>query len=138
MNRDRERFAEAGAPLVVIGQGTPANAAWFRKEFDLDVDLLVDTDRLAFKAAGTREGGLRDLFGPTVIARGVLRAARSRVMQGRTLGHPAQLGGLMLVLPGNEVPWTHLADDAGDYPPNDEVLEAIADPLGQHRKRPAA
>ena len=125
MNRDREAFAEAGAPLVVIGQGTPANAAWFREQYELELDLLVDTDRRAYKAAGTKMGSLSELVGPAVVARGVKRALSSGVVQGKTVGHPAQLGGLMLVVPGSEVPWAHLSGDASDYPPNDEVLEAV-------------
>ena len=125
MNRDRERFAEAGAPLILIGQGTPGNAAAFRRDFDLDIDLLADTDRLAYKAAGTKVGGFRELVGPTMVVRGLGRALRSKVVQGKTVGHPAQLGGLMLVTPGGEVPWAHLSTDASDYPPSDEVVEAI-------------
>ena len=129
MNRDRESFAEAGAPLTVIGQGTPANAAWFRREFDLDIDLLVDTDRLAYKAAGTKVATVGELVGPKMLARGLNRARSSGVIQGRIVGHPAQLGGLMLVLPDGSAPWTHLSDDASDYPPNPEVIEAVRSTL---------
>jgi hypothetical protein len=125
LNRDQERFADVGAPLVVVGQGTPANAAHFREQYDLELDLLVDTDRLAYKAAGTKVGTAGELLSPKVVARGVRRALGSGVIQGRVVGHPAQLGGLMLVMPGGDVPWIHLSDDASDYPPNDEVLDAI-------------
>jgi len=125
LNRDREAFTEAGAPLAVIGQGTPANAAWFREQFELEIDLLVDTDRLAYKAAGTKVATAGELVGPRIVAQGVRRSLKSGVRQGKTVGHPAQLGGLMLVTPGGEVPWVHLSNDAGDYPPNEEVIEAV-------------
>ena len=125
MNRDREKFPEAGARLVVIGQGTPANAAWFRREFDLDIDLLVDTDRLAYKAAGTKVATVGELVGPKMLLRGAKRARSSGVIQGKIVGHPAQLGGLMLVMPDGSAPWAHLSDDASDYPPNDEVIQAV-------------
>lgn len=125
LDADREAFAQAGAPLTVIGQGTPANAAWFRDEFGLGMDLLVDTDRLSYKAAGTKVATFMELLGPSQIARGLRRGRESGVRQGKTVGHPAQLGGLMLVTPGGDVPWTHLSDDAGDYPPNSEVVEAV-------------
>ncbi len=100
MNRDRESFAAAGALLAVIGQGTPANAAWFRREFELDIDLLVDTDRRAYEAAGTKVATVGELVGPRMLARGLKRALGSGVIQGKIVGHPAQLGGLMLVTPG--------------------------------------
>ena len=138
MSRDRERFADAGAPLAVVGQGTPVNAARFRERFDLDLDLLVDTDRRAYKAAGTKVGTLSELLSPGVMARALLRARRSRVFQGAIEGHPAQLGGLMLVLPGGGVPWVHLSGDASDYPPNTEVIEAVRDALRQGDPSPPA
>jgi hypothetical protein len=139
LNRDRERFAEAGAPLAVIGQGTPVNAARFRERFDLDIDLLVDTDRRAYKAAGTKMGTLSELLSPKMVARGLRRALGSRVLQGRVIGHPAQLGGMMLVVPGGEVPWVYLSNDASDYPPNDEVIEAVRGALEERgERRPAA
>ena len=125
MNRDRESFAEAGAPLAVIGQGTPANAAWFRREFELDIGLLVDTDRRAYKAAGTKVATASELLAPKVVVRGVRRARASGVSQGKIVGHPAQLGGLMLVTPDGAAPWVHLSDDASDYPTNGEVIEAV-------------
>ncbi len=125
MNRDREAFIEAGAPVVVIGQGTPANAAWFREKFELEIDLLVDTDRLAYKAAGTKVATLGELLAPKTVLRGLRRARESKVVQGKVVGHPAQLGGLLLVTPGGKVPWAHLSGDAGDYPPNAEVLQSV-------------
>ncbi len=131
MNRDRERFAEAGAALTIIGQGTPVDAASFRERFDLDLDFLVDTDRRAYKAAGAKVGALSDLLSPRVVARGMRRARESRVFQGAIDGHPAQLGGLMLVTPGGRVPWVHLSEDASDYPPNVEVIEAVRAALEQ-------
>ncbi len=138
MNRDRQRFADAGAPLVVIGQGSPTSAAAFRERLDLDLDLLVDTDRRAYGAAGTKVGKLSELLGPRVLARALGRMRESRVFQGALDGHPAQLGGMMLVTPGGEVPWVHLSDDASDYPPNRAVLEAVRAALNHRDPRPEA
>jgi hypothetical protein len=45
--------------------------------------------------------------------------------QTRTLGHPAQLGGTMLLTPGGEVVWSHMSEDAGDNASPEEILEAI-------------
>ncbi|MDQ4049286.1 MAG: AhpC/TSA family protein [Actinomycetota bacterium] len=138
MNRDRELFAEAGARLVVVGQGTPSNAADFRERFHLDLDLLVDTDRRAYQAAGTKVGTLSELLRPRVVARGLRRARETRVLPGGIDGHPMQLGGLMLVTPGSKVPWAHLSDDASDYPANAEVVEVVRAALGPRDPRPAA
>jgi hypothetical protein len=125
LHRDRKRFADAGVRLVVIGQGRPEQAAHFRDSHKLDLDMLVDTRRQAYKAAGTKIATFGELLGPRVVAKGVRRAAASGVHQGRTVGHPAQLGGVLLVMPDGSIPYAHLSDDASDNPPNDEVLEAV-------------
>jgi prostamide/prostaglandin F2alpha synthase len=124
LNRDREEFEAAGVRLVVIGMGTPGNASHFRESHHLDLELLVDTDRQAYKAAGAKKATFGELLGPRVVAKGMRRALASRVHQGRTIGHPAQLGGVMIVMPDGSVPWVHLSDDASDNPPNELVLEA--------------
>lgn len=116
----------AGAPLTLIGQGTPGNAAAFREQFALSVEVLADTDRLAYRAVRARRVGVGKLLGPSMVARGLARALRSGVRQGRTVGHPAQLGGLLLVRPGGAVAWSHLSGDASDYPPAREVLAQVA------------
>ena len=87
--------------------------------------MLVDTRRQAYKAAGTKIATFSELLGPRVVAKGVRRAAASGVHQGRTVGHPAQLGGVLLVMPDGSIPYSHLSDDASDNPPNEEVLAAV-------------
>lgn len=46
------------------------------------------------------------------------------LLQTTTKGHAAQLGGVVIVAPDGSVPYAHLADDAADNPPTDEVLAA--------------
>jgi peroxiredoxin len=124
LHRDRSKFDAASARLVVIGQGTPAQAAHFRESQNVDIPLYVDEGRASYKAAGTKVGTVTELLGPAVVAKGVAASRRDKVVQGRTVGHPAQLGGVMIVKPGDEITYVHLADDAGDNPPNSEVLAA--------------
>jgi hypothetical protein len=126
LHRDRDRFRDAGVELVVIGQGRPEQAAHFRESQGVaGLELLVDKRRESYEAAGTKLATLNELLGPRVVLKGIRRSAASRVHQGRTVGHPAQLGGVLLVMPDGSIPYAHLANDAGDNPPNDEVLAAI-------------
>jgi prostamide/prostaglandin F2alpha synthase len=124
LHRDRSKFEDAGVRLAVIGQGTPAHAAHFRDSQKIDLPMYVDEGRESYKAAGAKVGTVSELLGPRVVARGAAASRRDGVVQGRTVGHPAQLGGVMVVRPGDEIVYVHLADDAGDNPPNDEVLRA--------------
>ena len=125
LHRDREKFDAAGARLVVIGQGTPEQAAHFRESLELDFPIYVDQGREVYEAAGTKIATFDELLGPKMVARGAAAAAKNGVHQGRTVGHPAQLGGVLVVLPGDDIAYCHLSDDASDNPPNSEVLAAV-------------
>jgi AhpC/TSA antioxidant enzyme len=128
LHRDHEKFDAAGASLVVVGQGTPRHAQHFREQFDLDgLELLVDPDREAYRAAGAKVATMSELLGPRSVARGLKRAATERIAQGAVKGHPAQLGGVLVVAEGGAVAWSHLAENAGDNPPNERVLAAVKD-----------
>ena len=124
LHRDRDKFDEAGVRLAVIGQGTPDHARDFQRSQHVDLPLYVDPDRASYHAAGTKVGTLGELLGPSVVARGLRVSLRDRVRQGRTVGHPAQLGGVLIVKPDGSIPYAHLSEDASDVPANDEVLAA--------------
>jgi prostamide/prostaglandin F2alpha synthase len=127
LHRDRSRFDAAGARLAVIGQGTPGQGANFLESLDIDLPLYVDKSRATYKAAGTKVATFNELLGPSVVAKGVAASRRDRVMQGKTVGHAAQLGGVMVVKPGGGIVYAHLSDDASDNPPNEEVLQAASE-----------
>lgn len=130
MDRARKEFEAAGAKLVLIGQLTPRHAAHFRRRQKIELPVLADEDRASYKAAGARVGNLADLVGPKVVAKGALTTLRTGKLQGRTIGHPAQLGGAMVIAPGGEIVWSHMARDASDNASPEEMLAAIRDHPG--------
>ena len=124
LHRDRERFAEVGVRLATIGHGTPEEAAKFRAKRKLEIPVLVDTDRVSYEAAGAKIAVFSEIMGPRILARGLKHSIKSRVMQGRFSGHPAQLGGVVVVAPDGSIRYAHMAEDASDAPPNEEILAA--------------
>ena len=124
LHRDRKKFEEAGVRLALIGQGRPEDARNFSDQLKLDLPIYVSRDRAAYHAAGAKVGTLGELLGPRSVLKGIRRSASDRVVQGRTVGHAAQLGGVLIVKPDGSIPYAHLAEDASDNPPNDEVLAA--------------
>jgi peroxiredoxin len=125
LHRHREEFEEAGARLAVIGQGTPRHAEHFIEEYGLEgMQVLVDPDRKTYRAAGAKIATVDELWRPRVVARAAKITARERLVQGRTQGHAAQLGGVLIVARGGRVVWARMADDASDSPPTEEVLKA--------------
>ena len=125
LHRARDQFEAQGAPLVLIGQLTPRHAAHFRRTQEIELPVLADERRASYKAAGAKVASLTELLGPKVIAKGLLTGARTGARQGRTLGHPAQLGGAMVIRPGNEIAWSQMARDASDNASAVEILAAI-------------
>lgn len=126
MNRAREDFEAAGVGVVLIGQATPRHAAHFRRRFELSILVLADKDRSSYRAAGAKVATMGELLGPTSVRKGLEHTVKSRgaLRQGKMIGHPAQLGGAMIVTPDGAVAWSHMADDASDNAANEEILAA--------------
>jgi peroxiredoxin len=121
----REQFRRAGAEIVLIGQATPRDAANFRRQLKLDLPVLADEHRTSYKAVGAKVAGIGGLFGPKVVLRAVGAMLGQHVTQGRTIGHPAQLGAALVVAPGGEVLFSQLAADASDNASPREMLAAL-------------
>jgi peroxiredoxin len=125
LHRDREKFEQAGVGLAAIGQGTPAHARDFIETNKVDgLEILVDPARESYEAAGAKIATVGELVGPRVMLKGTTSALRTGLLQTATKGHAAQLGGVLIVAPDGSVPYAHLADDAADNPPTDEVVTA--------------
>jgi hypothetical protein len=125
LHRARRDFEAADATLTLIGQLTPRHAAHFRRRQQIDVPILADEQRASYKVAGAKIATMSELFGPKVVARGAATTARTGLLQTRTVGHPAQLGGAMIVLPDGPVAWSHMSEDASDNAPAEEILAAL-------------
>ena len=121
----REDLEAVGARLAVIGQGTPRHAESFVEDHNLDgMQILVDPDRKTYDAAGAKIATMDEMYNPKIIARAAKVTATDRVMQGRTQGHAAQLGGVLVVAPDGRITWGHMADDVSDNAPVEDVLQA--------------
>jgi peroxiredoxin len=135
LDRARQDFKAAGVNLVLIGQGTPRQAAEFRRRQGIQLPVLADEDRDSYRAAGTKVGGVTDLFSPRTVAKGALTIARSRKVQGRTVGDANQLGGALVVAPDGRIAWSHVAEDASDNAPPEEILEAARAAIASPRRK---
>jgi peroxiredoxin len=126
LDKARSEFDEAGVRVVVIGQATPRQAAHFRRRLDIDLPVLADESRETYRAAGTKVATAGELLGPKSVSVGLRKTfeSRGKVHQGRIIGHAAQLGGAMVIAPGGEVTWSHMAEDASDNATPDEILAA--------------
>lgn len=126
LHRSHEDLEAAGGRIVLIGQATPRHAAHFRRRLELEWPVLADEERASYRAAGAKVATAGELLGPKVVAKGVQASRRSNVVQGRTIGHPAQLGGVLVVRPDGAVAWSHMAEDAADNATPEQIIAALA------------
>ena len=112
----------AGAELVVIGNGTPAEAAALALRMDLPFAIFTDPERGAFRAVGLRSS-LAASFSPRVIWNG-LRAIRSGFRPKRMQGSALQQGGVLVVRAGGEQVDLYVSKAGGDYPSQEWILDA--------------
>ena len=126
LHRARSEFEAAAISLVLIGQATPRHAAHFRRRFEIDLPVLADERRESYRAAGAKVATVGELLGPRSVRRGLMKSARSRgaIRQGKVIGHPAQLGGAMVVRRDGTVAWSHMSEDASDNASPAEILAA--------------
>jgi peroxiredoxin len=125
LNEERVRFDDARATIVLIGQGTPVQAAAFRRSMRIDLPVLADEARSTYGLAGTKLATLDELIGPEVVAKGLIAMARHHVFLGRNTADEAQLGGSIVVAPGGQIVFAHLSDNASDVASADELLRAV-------------
>jgi hypothetical protein len=99
--------------LAAIGLGDRTYARFFREETGITFPLLIDEDRVAYRAAGLQKANILHLFrADNGRSRARARAAGHR--QHRTGKNPFQLGGSFVFGPGNVDLFAHVSKTFGD------------------------
>jgi hypothetical protein len=123
--REREKgFQLKGARIAAVSLGDTEYARIFRTDTGITFPLLIDTDRVAYRAIDLGVGSIFHMF------RADNREARSRA---KAAGHsqhnlgknPFQLGGSFIFGPGNVDIYAHANETFGDNPPMADLLAAL-------------
>jgi prostamide/prostaglandin F2alpha synthase len=125
LHRARAQFEQSGGRLVLIGQGSPRQAAHFRRRQGIQLPVLADEERISYRAAGAKVGSVVGLFNPWVVAKGAVTGLKEKTVQTRTIGDPNQLGGALVVATDGRVTWSHMSKDASDNASPEEILAAL-------------
>jgi len=124
LREHENEFNEAGAALAAIGLGDAKYARFFREEAGITFSLLIDENRVAYKAAGLKSGNLFHLLrSDNSAARQSAREAGHR--QHRAGRNLFQLGGSFVFAPGNRDIYAHLNKTFGDNAPVEALLGAV-------------
>lgn len=128
-----DRIEAAGARLVLVGNGSPEQAAGFAKRF-AGVTVLTDPSLDSYRALGMRRGVAATL-NPTSVLSGLGAALRGN-RQTTVEGDPWQQGGMLLLGPGGQVLHLQRNRSAGDRPDLDRALRALGAGRKAARRRP--
>lgn len=122
----RAREAElvgAGARIVFVGTGTPAQAADFARAHAGPHPVLVDGPRATFRAAGMRRSLWSTLHWRLLA--NARRAMRAGFRQTKVQGDPWQQGGVLVLGPKGERRHAAVDRAAGDPLDLEPVLAAV-------------
>jgi hypothetical protein len=119
-----QAFRERGANLAAIGLGDANYARQSREDTGIAFPLLIDGERLAYRAAGLRNANLLHLLrSDNKTARDRARAAGHR--QQKLGQNPFQLGGSFVFGPANVDRYIHISRTFGDNAPVEDLLAAV-------------
>jgi hypothetical protein len=124
--RDNEQALRTkGASLAAIGLGDLRYARLFREETGITFPLLVDEQRLAYRAAGLKAANLLHLLRRDN-AKARTRAQAGGHRQHKLGANPFQLGGSFVFGPGNVDLYAHVSETFGDSASPSALLGALA------------
>jgi AhpC/TSA antioxidant enzyme len=117
-------FRARGAKLAAVGMGDAHYAALFREESGIDFPLLVDADRLAYRAVGLKCANILHLL-RSDNAQARKRAQSGGFRQQKLGANPFQLGGSFVFGPGNVDRYAHVSKTFGDNATVEASLAAL-------------
>jgi len=123
--REREKgFQLKGARIAAVSLGDTEYARIFRQDTGFTFPLLIDADRVAYRAIDLGVGSIFHMFrADNRDARSLAKAAGHSQ---RKLGkNPFQLGGSFIFGPGNIDLYAHANETFGDNPPMADLLAAL-------------
>ena len=124
MREHESEFRLRGAKLAAIGLGDLRYARIFREETGITFPLLVDSDRVAYKAAELKTGNLFHIFFREN-AKARARAKAGGFRQHELGKDPFQLGASFVFGPGNRDLFVHLSQTFGDNADPKALLSAL-------------
>jgi len=130
LRRDEDRIREAGATVVLIGQGEPRHAEQFAGTRPVPFTLLVDPDHRAYRAYGLGTGDLTQIFAPSSAVPFLTNNLRAETRQrGLRGGKFLQMPGTFVVDTSGIVRMAHRNRRIADSPSTNALLAGVADAL---------
>ena len=121
----RGNVEEAGAELILIGNGSIAQALAFQRARAPEIRVFTDPTLASYKALGMTRGAGATLNPGSVLAG--FRATTRGHIQSSTQGDGWQQGGLYAVAKGGTIVYSQPNRAAGDRPDLGAALKALSE-----------
>jgi hypothetical protein len=123
LHGEKGAMQKGGAELVIVGNGQPQHARWFKEDTKIDTPIFVDPELAAYAAAGLKRS-VGSVLHPGALM-GAFRAVAAGNMQSSTKGDPWQQGGVIVADFPDKLRYHHVSRFAGDRAPVKKVLAAV-------------
>ena len=124
MRRNKHRFDEADAQVVLVGMGTPEQTTAFKEKFDLSFPMLSDPRRELYDTLKIGFMSLTSAFSPTVATRAV-----TALFKGHSVGIPhgdiRQLPAVFVIDTSGRITHSHIGRNPSDHPGPEEILKVL-------------
>ena len=121
------QFHDAGAELIIVGNGAPDQAANFVAEHQISTPVFTDPTMEVYRVVGARKGVLPLLHPKAFLNR--IRSLLRGYRQSRTMGSKTQQGGVLIIMPDGSVPYRFMSKASGDHPAPEAVLGTLKSAL---------
>jgi peroxiredoxin len=124
LRRQKDAFDRVGARVVLVGQGSVAETAAFRKRFEVPFPMIADPDRRLFEAFRLKRASAGSLLSAKMLIKGLGAMSRGHAV-GIPQGDVRQLPGVFIIDTGGRIRFSHHASEPADYPSPETLLDAL-------------
>jgi peroxiredoxin len=124
LRREKDRFEKAGAGILLVGMGSPAECADFKQKFDIPFDLVSDPEKKLYQVFGLKAMAPWQVLSPALALKGLAAIGRGHGL-GKPVGDVRQLPGVFVIDTEGRIVYNRPADNAAGHPSAEEILEVL-------------
>ena len=124
LRREKSRFDQAGAQVVLVGMGSPQQTAAFAKQFEVPFPILSDPKQKLYRTFELKRMSTLGFLSPAVALKGVAAMAQGHGV-GVPQGDVRQLPGVFVIDTEGRIVYSHYAADPADHPNAETILKAL-------------
>ncbi len=122
----KKAFEKAGAHVVLVGMGTPAECAAFKKKFDIPFPMIADPQQDLYRQFHLKRMSPLGVLSPAMAIKGVAAMVRGAGI-GKPVGDIRQLPGVFVIDAAGRIIFSHQPAGPADHADPDTILKALSE-----------